>query len=263
MTETVAPVASPGQHGGRLLAAVSDQVGQVLTAVDRISQATADAAAAARTAGRALQRADLAAVRPLAADLLYRHAGLAAGAGVVLAPGALADVPRCIEWWWADEGTGPEQLQVDLDPESAEFYDYTMTEWYREPQRTGRPSVAGPYVDYICTHQYTFTLSAPVRCGGEFIGVAGCDILAGQVERLVEPGLSGLGRAGRAAVLVSGGGRVIASNLPGVLPGTAAARQPACAGLVPVAGQGSPAGAGPSILAWVLLSHPPDYPPAS
>jgi hypothetical protein len=256
MAEAVAVGADLSQPGATLLTAVSDHIGRVLIAVDRIGQATAAAAAAARTAGRPLHRPDLAAVRTLAADLLHHHADLAAGAGVVLAPGALADVPRCIEWWWADEGSGPEQLQVDLDPESAEFYDYTMTEWYREPQRTGRPSVAGPYVDYICTHQYTFTLSAPVCCAGEFIGVAGCDILAGQIERLVEPGLSELRRAGRAAVLVSGSGRVIASNLPGVLPGTAVSRQPACPGLVPVAGQGSPAGTGSSILAWTLLSDP-------
>jgi methyl-accepting chemotaxis protein-like sensor len=244
------------QQCARLLASVSDQVGQVLASVDRIVQATASAAAAARLAGRPLQRADLAAVRPLAAALLGRHAGLTAGAGVVLAPGALADVPRCIEWWWADEGSGPEQLQVDLDPESAEFYDYTMTEWYQGPQRTGRPSVAGPYVDYICTHQYTFTLSAPVWCAGEFLGVAGCDILAGQIERLVEPGLAGLGRAGRTAVLVSGSGRVIASNLAGVLPGTAACRQPGCADLVPVAGPPGEAAAGPGVLPWTILSHP-------
>ncbi|HEY1642156.1 MAG TPA: cache domain-containing protein [Streptosporangiaceae bacterium] len=238
----------------RLLAEVSDQIEQVLASVDRIGQATSAAAVAARRDGRLLQRADLAAVRPLAAELLDRHPALTAGAGVVLAPGALADVPRWIEWWRSVQGPGPEQLQVDLDPESAEFYDYTMTEWYRGPQRTGGPSVAGPYVDYICTHQYTFTLSAPVWCAGEFTGVAGCDILAGQIERLVEPGLS---RLGRPAVLVSGSGRVIASNLPAVLPGTAARRQPACAGLIPVtvpAGQTEPE-SGPGVLPWTILSH--------
>lgn len=242
--------------GARVLARVSEQVGQVLTSVERIGQAAEAAAADARRAGRPLQRADLAAVRPLAAGLLSRHARLAAGAGVVLAPGALADAPRCIEWWYASADSGPEQLQVDLDPGSAEFYDYTMTEWYRGPQRTGQPSVAGPYVDYICTHQYTFTLSAPLRCAGEFIGVAGCDILAGQVERLVEPGLAELAAAGCPAVLVSGSGRVIASNLASVLPGTAARRHPACASLVPADVQRTPALAGSGLLPWTVLTHP-------
>jgi hypothetical protein len=244
-----------GRQCARLLADVSRQVEQVLASVERLGQATSAAAEAARIAGRPMFRADLAALRPLAADLLSRHAGLTAGSGVVLAPGTLADAPRCIEWWWADEGSGPEQLQVDLDPESAEFYDYTMTEWYRGPERTGRPSVAGPYVDYICTHQYTFTLSAPIRCAGRFIGVAGCDILAGQIERLVEPGLSRLGRAGRVAVLVSGSGRVVASNAAGILPGMAAHRLPPCAALVPVAGHGL-AGTCPGVLPWTLLSRP-------
>jgi hypothetical protein len=160
--------------------------------------------------------------------------------------GTLADAPRCIEWWWADRGAGLQQLEVDLDPESAEFYDYTTTEWYRLPERTGRASVAGPYVDYICTHEYTFTISVPIVSAGQFAGVAGADILAGQVERLVLAGLSGLGRVG---VLVSGNGRVIASNTARVLPGVAAARQELCSGLVPVAGPGS-------MLPWTLLSQP-------
>ena len=80
--------------------------------------------------------------------------------------------------------------------------------------------IAGPYVDYICTHKYTFTVSVPVVDDGRFVGVAGADILAGEVERMLLPGLSMLGRASRQAVLVSGNGRVIASGTAGILPGT-------------------------------------------
>ena len=131
-------------------------------------------------------------------------------------------------------GAGLAQLHVDLDPESAEFYDYTTTEWYRVPERTGRAAVAGPYVDYICTHQYTFTLSVPVSVEGRFVGVAGADILAAQVEQLALPDLSGLGRV---AVLVSGTGRVIASN-------TAASGRAPAAARMRGAGPGGRAGAG-------------------
>ena len=113
--------------------------------------------------GPVLRRDDFAATRPLVAGLLREHAGLAAGAGVVLAPHTVADAVRCIEWWWADQSARIVPLEVDLDPESAEFYDYTTTDWYREPERTGAPTLAGPYVDFICTHEYTFTLAAPVR----------------------------------------------------------------------------------------------------
>jgi len=244
-----------------LLTGISQRIGQVLARVMDIGAAAESIAAATQAAGPPLRRDDFGPLRPLVAELLLAHAGLAAGAGIVLAPGTLADAPRCIEWWWADQQARVSQLHVDLDPGSAEFYDYTTTEWYREPERTGQPSVAGPYVDFICTRQYTFTLSAPIRCAGRFIGVAGADILAAQVEQLVLPGLAGLGRT---AVLASGHGRVIASNTETILPGTALAGtalagtalagQPLGASLVPLAGPGDgPAG---SLLPWTLLTAP-------
>ena len=136
----------------------------------------------------------------------------------MLAPGVVAGAPRCIAWWWADQQARIVPLHVDTDPSSAEYYDYTSTAWYREPERTGQPAVAGPYVDFICTREYTFTLAVPVRSAGRFIGVAGADMLAAQVERLVLPELA---RIGQAAVLTTGQGRVIASNTASILPGSA------------------------------------------
>jgi hypothetical protein len=241
-----------GQPG--LLAAVTRQISSVLRSVGELGAAMTAVAAAAGPCS--LRRADLAELRPLVAEVLRRHDGLIAGTGVVLAPGVLADAPRWIEWWWADTGGGISQLDVDLDPGSAEFYDYTTTEWYREPARSGRQWVTGPYVDYICTHKYTFTLSAPVMDAGRFLGVAGADILADQVERLVLPGLA---RLGRPAVLASGHGRVIASNSASIPPGAVLARQETCAQLRRVAGPGDGV-AGPgderAALPWVLLAAP-------
>ncbi len=231
------PAADGGEH---LLADITALIERVLASVTEVAEAMTAVAAAARAGRRPLRRADLATLRPLVAQVLARHRGFAAGAGVVLAPDALADAPRCIDWWWADQGIG--QLEVDLDPASAEFYDYTTTEWYREPARTGRPCIAGPYVDYICTHKYTFTVSVPVMENGRFAGVAGADILAGEVERMLLPGLSMLGRVNRPAVLVSGNGRVIASGTASILPGTVL--RPA----------GPVTAAGP--LPWMLLSGP-------
>jgi hypothetical protein len=97
-------------------------------------------------------------------------------------------------------------------------------------------------VDYICTHKYTFTVSVPVVDDGRFMGVAGADILAGEVERMLLPGLSTPGRASGPAVLVSGNGRVIASGTASILPGTVL----------------RPAGPGPAAgpLPWRLLSGP-------
>ena len=205
------------REGQDLLADITAAIGRVVGSVTEVGAAMTALAAAARAGRNPLRRADLAALRPLVAQVLARHRGFAAGAGVVLAPDALTDAPRCIDWWWADRGTGPGHLEVDLDPGSAEFYDYTTTEWYREPARTGQPCIAGPYVDYICTHEYTFTVSVPLADEGRFLGVAGADILAGEVERMLLPGLS---RLGQAAILVSGSGRVIASSTAHILPRT-------------------------------------------
>jgi len=72
--------------------------------------------------------------------------------------------------------------------------------------------------------------------------VAGADILAGEVEQMLLPGLSMLGRAKRPAVLISGDGRVIASGTASILPGTIL--RPA----------GAVTAAGP--LPWKLLSGP-------
>jgi hypothetical protein len=232
--------ASAADRCAGLLADISDRIERVLVSVTPVAAATVSATVAAREAGRPLRREDLAALRPLVADALRQHAGFAAGAGVVFAPGALADAPRWIQWWRPDL----EQLQVDLDLESPEFYDYTTTEWYRVPERTGKRSVAGPYVDFICTHEYTFTLSMPLVDEGRFIGVAGADILATQVEQMALPVLS---RLGRAAVLAGADGRVIASNTVSILPGMAISRHKQHPELVPLAGPSE-------TLPWTLLS---------
>ncbi len=200
----------------RLLAELSRAVGDVFTSVEELRSATLSIARGVRPSGRQLRRSDLLGLRPAVADALARHAGFVAGAGVVLAPDALADAQLWIEWYWLNSQAAPERLEVDLDPNSAEFYDYTTTEWFREPQRTGEAHIAGPYVDYICTHEYTFTLSAPLIDQGRFLGIAGADVLASEVERLAVPGLA---RLPRVAAIASGSGRVISSNSPKLMPG--------------------------------------------
>jgi len=242
---TVRATAGPTgiQEGQDLLADITAVIGRVVGSVTELGAAMT-ALAAARAGRNPLRHADLAALGPPVAQVLACHRGFAAGAGVVLAPDALTDAPRCIDWWWADRGTGPGHLEVDLDPRSAEFYDYTTTEWYREPARTGQPCIAGPYVDYICTHEYTFTVSVPVTDEGRFVGVAGADILAGEVERMLLLKLSLLGQPGRPAVLVSGNGRVIASSTARILPGTVL--RPPAASMMTVADP----------LPWMLVSGP-------
>jgi hypothetical protein len=103
-------------------------------------------------------------------------------------------------------------------------------------------------VDYICTHEYTFTLSVPLTWRGRFLGVAGADILASEVEQMVLPGLAGLPRV---AALASGNGRVISSNTTHLMPGMIIERASAEGGLEPVLGPGDVPADAP--LPWVLL----------
>ena len=43
----------------------------------------------------------------------------------------------------------------------------------RAVQPTGERAITGPYVDYLCTDQYTLTFTAPLVVDGRFLGVAG------------------------------------------------------------------------------------------
>ncbi|HVV22733.1 MAG TPA: cache domain-containing protein [Pseudonocardiaceae bacterium] len=189
--------------GGPILARVVGEIEDVFASVERIGRLTADIL---RT-GHTLR--DLRPLYPLVAEILARHDGLTVGAGAILAPGVLSDAPRWLEWWRFSPGAAPDRLRVNLDPRSFDYFDYTTAEWYTVPEREGHRWVAGPYVDCLCTNEYTFTLAVPIRLDGVFVGVAGADVLAAHVETEVLPELC---RLGRAAVLATADGRVIASN---------------------------------------------------
>jgi hypothetical protein len=149
---------------------------------------------------------DLTRLRPKVVDVL---GGLVVGAGFVSAPNALADQQFGFEWWTDVVGDDPAQLHISLDPESENFLDYTRQSWFTVPRDTGRRHINGPYVDYLCTDEYTLTFTIPVQRRGSFAGVVGADVHVREVERMLLPKLRALG--GRAA-LVNAQGRVIASN---------------------------------------------------
>ena len=161
-------------------------------------------------------RDDLARLRPTIHDILDRHRGWLAGAGVIVAPNLLADAPRWLEWWFTRPSGTPEALRVSLDESAVDFYDYTSAEWYALPARTGRRHAAGPYVDYLCTNEYSLTLSAPVRLGRQLLGMVGADVLAASLESRFAPVLAALGDD---LVLANAAGRVIASATPRYAPG--------------------------------------------
>ena len=137
-----------------------------------------------------------------------------AGAGFVAETGVLHDAPYWLEWWTANPDIGIDscrRLAADTDPSSVGFRDYTELPWFVIPRETGRIHVTGPYVDYVCTDQHTLTVTKPVLAGATFIGVAGVDVLASTVERLLAPELDAVRGT---VVVVNRVGRVVASSDP-------------------------------------------------
>jgi hypothetical protein len=136
-----------------------------------------------------------------------------AGAGVVVAPHVLRDEPFWLEWWLAGPDEAPAdatRLAVDTNPDSVAFRDYTALVWFEEPRRTGERCITGPYVDYLCTDQYTLTFTAPLISGDRFLGVAGVDVLARWFEQHLFLLTDERGDLDESCVVVNRSGRVVA-----------------------------------------------------
>ncbi len=211
------PAAGPGSSDAR--AAGQDTaaaLGDVGASIDRLSAMLADLGAQFAALGAGIGRDDLSALRPAIFRALAEHRGLAAGAGVITAPGVLGDAPLWLEWWWITAADTPERLRVNLDPAAPDFYDYTTAQWYTAAEGSTRPQLVGPYVDHFCTGEYTITLSLPVRVAGRFLGVAAADMLVSSLEHRVLPVLLA---AARPTALTSADDRIIASAAPRWPPG--------------------------------------------
>ncbi|MGW5235966.1 cache domain-containing protein [Streptomyces nodosus] len=166
--------------------------------------------------GRRPVSADLAALRP-GLHLHLARQELVSGVGFIAAPGLLGDVPAWLEWWQSGSDGAVRPLLLDLDPRSSAYSDYTHWDWFALPRDTGRRAVAGPYVDYLCSDEYSLTLSAPVHIGGRFVGVAAADVYLRHFEAAVMPLLRALPAP---AHLVNARGRVAASADPAHLAGS-------------------------------------------
>jgi hypothetical protein len=191
------------------LECVFDAVSETRTEVARL---LADVAA---EGGRPTTE-DLAALRPGLQERLARL-DLMSGAGFVAAPELLADADAWLEWWQRGPGGGIRPLLLDLDPEHSAYSDYTHWEWYALARDTGRRAVAGPYVDYLCSDEYSLTLSVPVEVGGRFTGVAAADVYLPDFEAAVMPVLQ---RLPGPACLVNSRGRVAVSTYARHLAGS-------------------------------------------
>lgn len=160
--------------------------------------------------------ADLAPLRPRIHATLDAFSDIAVGTGIVVAPGVLGDAPYWLEWWWRQADGTPEALRANLDPRAPDFFDYPDDEWFEVPIRTGTRHVTGPYLDYACTNQYTFTFSVPIHHGSRPLGVAAMDVPCDNLERRIMPALCA---EPTPLALVNAGCRVIAANTHTAPPG--------------------------------------------
>lgn len=202
----------PPRGAAQVLVDVANAFGRVYGSLGVLRARFADVAAEHGT----LERGHVAGLRPAILDVLDAHRDLLAGAGVVTAPGFLADAHHWLEWWWGGPSQAVAPLRVSLDPSSPDYFDYTASDWYATVAARCAPHVAGPYVDYACTNEYALTLALP--CGGpdRFAGIVAADMVVANLERWLMPRLCALDRP---LVLVNAKGRVVASASAGFAPG--------------------------------------------
>ena len=142
--------------------------------------------------------------------------GLITGAGFVAAPGLLSDAHWHLAWWLGGVD-GIRRLATIDDPANDQFRDYTTLEWWRLPARSRARHLTGPYVDYVCTDDYTVTITTPVEVGGRLLGVVGTDVLVDRLEHELLPML----RAGGVSIaVVNASGRVVTATDPRCEPGS-------------------------------------------
>lgn len=140
------------------------------------------------------------------------------------APGFLADAEWHLAWWLGGNaggrsGSAPRvrRLLATEDPGDDAFRDYTTLEWWRVPASTRAPHITGPYVDYLCTDDYTLTLTTPVMLEDTMVGVVGADLYVADVERSILPSLRSVAET---TTLVNAWGRVVVSTDPHLATGS-------------------------------------------
>ncbi len=150
---------------------------------------------------------------------LSHSEALIIGGGFVAAPGFLADAPWHLAWWLGggnsfgmeDAAPATRRLHAEEDPLSDTFRDYTTLEWWRVPAATMSRHITGPYVDYLCTDEYTLTLTMPVVFGGVMVGIVGADLFVSDVERALLPAIRSIGAP---ATLINPSRRIVVSTDP-------------------------------------------------
>lgn len=223
---------------------LGDITESVFSGIEAIAAGARGAWSDIEAGGRTLRRADVIALKPLAAEYLRTHR-YATGAGLIIEPDTLSDATRSLEWWQADAARNLSPLELEMNPQSGRFYDYISFPWFRVPRESGRRTAFGPYVDYHGADRYILTFTTPIQLGDRFVGVAGSDIAVADFEAEVWPSLR---RLHGPAALVNQERRVVASTSPEYGTGTRIKQLPADSATTDVALPD---------LAWSLVRLPP------
>lgn len=189
----------------RVRHAVEEVARHALDLADRVAAAVEPVLAGRPTP----RRGDLAVVESIVGPVLADLGQPVQGAGFVAAVGLLDDARWWLEWFSRDPDGRVQRLVTHSEPQAVGFYDYESLPWYLVPRSSGRQHVTGPYVDYVCTEEYTLTFSTPVVVGDRFAGVAAADIAVKHAEQHLLPALCA---AGRRLAVVNDDGRILSSN---------------------------------------------------
>ncbi|WP_102159058.1 cache domain-containing protein [Zhihengliuella halotolerans] len=156
------------------------------------------------------QEAD-AVIEPLAGSALEAPGSVLVGAGFIAAEDVLSNARWHMAWW---QGASKLRLMSVSPAEAGEIY--VRREWFTTPLELRRPHITGPYVDFLCTDEYTVTLSVPLLAPDPY-GIVGADMFVAQLEPTVGPLLASISPT---ASLVNRSGRVLVSADPRIAAGT-------------------------------------------
>lgn len=202
---------------------LAEQASQPLEPIYALLGRIAEVVLRSRPPRAALTEAHFSGLQRMLAELLHQERGVW-GMGFIAAPFVVEGRERYLAWWQRHEDRVA-RLRLNFDPTSVDVYDYLQMDWYQLALR-GQARVAyGPYVDYSGSDMYTITATIPIVADdGTFLGVAGADLVVGDVERKL---LEVLRQTSEDAVVVSTERRVIAANTPRWIVGSRLPAMPA------------------------------------
>jgi len=146
------------------------------------------------------------------------------GAGFIAAPEFVDGHDVHFSWWLGPLESNPllgiTTVPTRLDLSARVYTDYLRDvrelEWYSIPESTHQRHVTGPYVDHLCTCDYIFTVTMPVRVTEQMIGVVGADVAVRRLETALLPLFLA---ADQPLALVNAVDRVVLSTEPTVQVG--------------------------------------------